>query len=124
MESVILLNSNENTRQVEEEEKSRFVRSIMDSLGLPVEEVWDENGELSVDSKIKLREILLAYEIQVIASADGELQIYHNNDGQEVLIGEWKKPQYVLKRDYTARDPRKKLYLEMKVNFWSIFENT
>lgn len=124
MESTILLNSNENTRQIEEEEKSRFVRDIMDSLGLPVEGLWDEEGNLSIESKIKLREILIAYNLQVIADPEGRLEIYHHDEGTDVLIGEWRKPQYFLKRDYSQKDPKKKLYLEMKVSYWSIFENT
>lgn len=120
MESVILLNSNENTRQVEEEESARFVRSIIDSMGLDVEGIWDNDENLSVENKIKLRRILSAYQIQIITYPDGVLQIYH----EDTVIGEWKKPQYVLKKDHSQKDPFKKLYLEMKVTYWSIFEST
>lgn len=125
MESVILLNSNENTQQVEEEERSRFVRGVLEALGLPVEDIWDNDGTLSFENRVRLRSIISAYNIQVITSLDGEVQIYHQkDDGEDELIGEWKKPSYVLKQDYKAKDPRKKLYLEMKTNFWTLFENT
>lgn len=120
MKNVILLNSNENTKQVEEEEKTRFVRSILESIGLPIEDIWDEDGQLSVENKIKLRSILSSYSVQVIENYDGELQIFADHQ----LIGEWKKCEYVLKKDLSEIDPSKKLYLEMHVNYWSVFENT
>lgn len=117
MKSTILLNSNENTRQVEEEEKTRFVRQILETLGLPIDEIWDESGVLSIENKIKLRSILSTYNIQVIDDSDGELQIYC--DGE--VIGKWGKCEYKLKRDYQQKDPAKKLYLEMITDTWSIF---
>ncbi len=117
----MLLSFNENTREVEEQEKSRFVRTVLDEMGVPTGDIWGPDGELTTENKIKLRAILLAYNIQVIATADGELQIYHySNDGEERIVGDWKKPQYILRKDHSARDPRKKLYLEMKLNFWFI----
>lgn len=120
MQGTILLNSNENTRKIEEEEKTRFVRSVLESLGLPIEGLWDENGELSLDNKMKLRELLAAFSIEIIDDFDGELRIYVERE----LVGEWKKCEYILKKDLTQIDPAKKFYLEMKVNYWSVFENT
>ena len=128
MKHVILLNSNENTRQVEDEEKTRFTREILENLGIPLDNIWDENGEMSVDSKIRFRSILSTYNIQVIDDHDGGLKIYvevENGDNKEhTLIGEWKKCTYVLKQDLKQIDPTKKLYLEMNIENWSIFENT
>lgn len=119
MKGIILLNSNENTKRIEEEEKSRFVREILLELGLPIEKIWEADDDLSIESRIKLRGMLLSYNIQIIDSLDGEIQIYHENE----LIGEWKKCQYVLKKDISQRDPLKKLYLEMHIDNWTIFEN-
>jgi len=50
---------------------------------------------------------------------DGGLKIYHEKD----IIGEWFKCEYILKKDIGEIDPRKKLFFEMKVNFWSVFED-
>ena len=109
MESLILLNSNENTKQVEDEEKSRFVRYMIESLGLPIDEIeWNDDGSISLEHRAKLKKILEVYEIQVINQVDGSIKVFHTNEGQTILIGEWKKPQYVLKRDYHAVDPKKK----------------
>src|SRR4051812_37270123 len=120
MKNVILLNSDENTKKVEEEEKTRFVRNILESVGLPIEGIWDEDEYLSIENKMKLRSILSTFDIQVIDNYDGELQIFADHQ----LIAEWKKSEYVLKKDLSQPDPRKKLYLEMHINYWSVFENT
>lgn len=129
MESIILLNSNENTRKVEDEEKSRFVRSILESIeGLPpeyLEDIWDEKGEVTLAGKIKLRQTLHTFDLEVIGAPGGDLQVYHvPPKGEHTLIGEWKKPFYVLKKDASQRDPAKRFYIEMRVNYWSAYENT
>jgi len=115
----VLLNYDENTRQVEEEEKSKFIKQILSQMGLPVEEFWTSDTALSAREKIKLREIISAYNIVIIDDLDGHMQIYVDND----LVAEWKKCTYTLKRDLRQIDPRKKLYMEMTVENWSVFED-
>ena len=118
MKGTILLNYNENTKQVEEEERYRFLRNLLEQMGLPIEEFWTTDGLLSVDQRIKLRGILTTYGIQVIDDLDGHMQIYVEGE----LTGEWHKCTYKLKKDLRELDPRKQLYLEMEVNCWSLFE--
>lgn len=120
MKATILLNHTENTREVENEEKSRFLRSILEETGVPVQEFWETDEILSVEQRIKLRNIFSIYDIQVIDDLDGRMQIYV---GKEV-IAEWHKPLYKLKRNLGELDPRKQLYLEMSVEYWSLFEET
>lgn len=122
MKGTILLNYDDNTKQVEEEEKSKFLRSLLEQMGVPVEEFWSTTTDkpLSVNQRIKLRSILTTYGIQVIDDLDGHLQIYVEGE----LVGEWFKCEYKLKKDLRQIDPRKQLYLEMLVNFWTIFEES
>lgn len=117
MKSTILLNSNENLKQVEEEEKARFVKNILEVMGVPIGDFWQEI-ELSVEDKIRLRGVLSAYSIKIIDESDGHLQFYV----EDQLVGEWNKPLYKWKRDLSEIDPNKKLYLEMYVDCWSIFD--
>lgn len=117
--SIILLNSNENTRKIEDEEKSRFIKGILNSMSVPLEGLWEDDIELSIENRIKLRNIFSNYNIKIIESPDGEVDIYVDND----LIAEWKKPRYVLKRDIVTRDPEKKLYLEMHISYNSVFDD-
>jgi hypothetical protein len=118
MQGTILLNYNENVKQVEEEEKTRFLRGLLEQMGVPVEEFWTTDTSLSIDQRIKLRNILATYGIQVIDDLDGHMQVYVDKE----LVGEWFKSTYKLKRDLRELDPKKQLYMEMTINFWTIFE--
>lgn len=118
MKGTILLNHTENTKKVEEEEKTRFLRSILEQMGVPIQEFWVTEDPLTVDQKIRLRGILVTYGIRIIDDLDGHMQIYVEGE----LVAEWHKCIYKLKRDLRELDPRKQLYLEMEINCWSLFE--
>jgi hypothetical protein len=118
MQGTILLDYNENTRQVEDEEKQRFLKSLLEEMGVPVQEIWADNALLSAEDKIKLRSFLNTYNVLVIDDFDGGLKIFVDNE----MIGEWKKCNYVLKKDLSQLDKKKRLYLEMQVDCWTIFE--
>lgn len=118
MQGTILLNYNENVKQIEEEEKLSFLRNLLEQMGVPVDNFWTISTGLSIDQRMKLRTILTTYGIQVIDDLDGHMQVYVERE----LVGEWFKSTYKLKRDLRELDPRKQLYMEMTINFWTIFE--
>lgn len=126
VEGTILLNYQEDTRQVEAEEKSRFLRGILEHCfqDIPemlqqVSEVWGETiGDLPVEQKIKLRNLLANNSLQVIDDLDGRLKIYLEND----LIGEWDKVKYCLRKDLQVKDPKKRIFLEMNIKCWTCFD--
>jgi hypothetical protein len=117
MRYTILLNKNEKTKEIEAQEQSRFVKSIFEALEIPVE--FNPDEPYSIDDRLRLRSSLNSYNINIIGDIDGGLKIFVKTD----LIAEWKKPHYVLKIDGSQIDPNKKLYLEMHINFWSVFES-
>lgn len=119
MKGTILLNYDDNTKQVEEEEKTRFLKTLFEQMGVPISDFWTSDDSLTVNQKIKLRGILTTYGIQVIDDLDGHMQVYVEGE----KIGEWNKCTYKLKRDLRQLDPRKQLYLEMEVDCWTIFED-
>ena len=118
MEGIILLNAHENTRQIEDEEKNRFVKTILETLGLPIDGIWDEQEQLSIEGKIKLRNILSSYGVNIIDDMEGGLQIFFERE----VVARWEKPTYTLKKDHSQIDPTKKLFLQMAIKNWSIFE--
>lgn len=124
MKATILLNHNDDTRKVEEEEKARFLRGILEQcfegtdVADQVMEIWNVDGPIPVEQKVKLRGILATYNIQAIDNQDGHLKVYLEKE----LIGEWYKSKYSLKRNYSAQDPKQRIYLEMHVECWSVFD--
>ena len=125
MIGTILLNYNENVRQVEEEEKSRFLKGFLEQCLADVPEmvdqiaaIWENDGPLPPIQKIKLRSILTTYGIQVIDEQDGTLVIYIENQ----KVGTFKKPTYKLKQDLTKLNRKERLYIEMTVECESMFE--
>lgn len=120
MQGTILLNYTDNTRQVEDEEKLRFLRGVLEQMGVPIEDFWSTDGPLSINQRIRLRGVLASYGVQVIDDLDGHMQVYVEGDP----VAEWFKCTYKLKRDLRELDPRKQLYLEMSINCWSLFEES
>ena len=120
MKGTILLNYDANVREESELERFRFLKDLLDQMGVPVLEFWNSDGLLSIDEKIKLRGIMSTYNIQVIDDLDGHMQVYV----EDQLVGEWHKCNYRLKRDLRQLDPRKQLFIEMEVNCWSLFEKS
>lgn len=118
MKGTILLNYDDNTQKVEDEEKTRFLKSLLEQMGVPIDDFWTADSLLSVNQKIKLRGILATYAIQVIDDLDGHMQVYVEGE----KVGEWNKCTYKLKKDLRELDPKKQLYLEMYVDCWTIFE--
>lgn len=118
MKETILLNHNANTVSIENEERTRFLFDILKKLNVPVDDFWNGNLSFSANEKIKLREILETYSIEVITNLEGHMQIFCNSE----LVAEWLIPRYVLKKDLRFTDPKKRLFLEMEVEYTSIFD--
>jgi hypothetical protein len=125
MIGTILLNYNENVRQVEEEEKSRFLKGFLEQcfedapeLAEQIASIWEVDGPLPAPQKIKLRSILTAHDIQVIDEQDGTLIIYIENQ----KVATFKKPTYKLRQDLSKLNRKERLYIEMTIECESLFE--
>ncbi|HMB99999.1 MAG TPA: hypothetical protein VKN14_03075 [Flavobacteriaceae bacterium] len=109
----------EDVKKVEEEEKNRFVREIIANIGIPLDAVWPEDAEITVNLKIELRKLCAQHDIVILDDGDRGIEIYW----EEGLIAKWYKPQYKLRVDNTKIEPSKKMFLEMTINFASVFED-
>lgn len=98
------------------QEKSKWVREILSKIGLPVEE-WSEN--LSMDDLRKIRAELKQLDLDIIDDSDSGIEIYFQGD----LIGEWRRPRYILVQNPRERDPRNRYNLQMHINCRSVFDN-
>lgn len=118
MTYTLLLDFNSDKTAVEGEEKAKFILSILEALDVEID-FWSPIEPLSIENKIKLRQILNDLGLIILENVDGSIEVYF----EQKLIGEWRQPFYVLKKDLTKIDPKKKLYLEMHVSFSSpLFE--
>ena len=119
MKQTILVNR-EDIRKVEAEEQYNFTMTVLDSLGIPLEECLPEGGfeEFTIEHKIKLRSLLDKFNVLVIDDRDGGIKIYV----EEQLVAEWKKCVWNLKYDLSAIDPSKRIYVEMHTEWWTVFD--
>ena len=121
MKTSILLNYNENFKKIEDEEKLVFLFDLLNKIGVPIDGIeLPENLSLSVENKIKLRSLLTTYGIHVIDNRDGSMQIFIDNQ----LVADWHKPIYKLKKDLSQLDRKKQLYVEMTIEYNSLFESS
>lgn len=112
----ILLDRNEDTRLAEAQEQARFIKTIFESLEIPID--YNPDEPLTVESKLALKEQLDKYRISVIDNLDGGIKIYVEKE----VVGEWHKSTYKLKEDTAQIDRKKRFYKEMEVWFEHIFE--
>ena len=107
----------EDAKAVEEEERNIFVKGVLEEVGVPLEDVWPDIL-LTVEEKIKLRNLLEKLNIEIIYDGDRGLEIYNN----DTKLGIWNKPKFILREDKKARNPNKRYFFEMITNTWSVFD--
>ena len=116
MERSIYLDK-EDAVTIEEEERNLFLRSILEEVGVPLEDVWPEI-ELTLEQKLKLRDLLSKLDLEIVEDGDRGYEIYHEDN----ILAIWYKPRFILRKDFGARTFAKKLYYEMVIKTWSVFE--
>jgi hypothetical protein len=116
MERSVYLNR-EDAKNIEDEERNIFVKGVLEEVGVPLKDVWPDIS-LTVEQKVQLRGLLAKLEIEIIEDGDRGTKIYHQN----TKLGEWFKPRFILREDKGARTLNKKLYYEMVIKTWSVFD--
>jgi hypothetical protein len=116
MEQTILLDYSENLSRVEAEEKELFLKNILELSGVPLD-FW--TTPLTTEARAGLRDVFLKYAIKVVDVEEGPLHIYL--DGNE--IGRFNAPRALIKRDI-SKEQSKQLFIEMRVETWSVFEQS
>jgi hypothetical protein len=108
----------EDAKKTEQEELQNFIHSVLSEINLPINNIWPEDGLLSVQQKIELKNLLAKVNINIINSDSDDTLIYVDKD----LIATWKKPRYILRTDISEINPAKKVFLEMIIEYESVFE--
>lgn len=107
----------EDCRAIEDEERDIFLRGILEQLGVPLDDVWPDVS-LTVEQKVKLRSLLAKLDLEIVYDGDRGYSIYH----QDTKLAEWFKPRVLLREDKKARSFGKKLYYEMVIETWSMYD--
>lgn len=113
---IILVNRHE-AREVEHEEKIKWLYSVLEQMGIPIDDWWPEESSMENIRKIKPK--LKKLGIDVIDDAQDGILIYLNDD----LIAEWKQPWYKLVEDPKEKDIKLRFYYEMHLRTRCIFED-
>lgn len=117
MQYTILLSKDADIFEVEEEEKLKFLRAILEMLEVDLN-FWKEDS-LNKESKLELREKLAQLSIMIENSPRGEMKIYH----ELKPIAIWYKPYYLFKKDNSQTEYSKRIWIEMSCSFDSIFND-
>ena len=104
MSQVILCNRGDE-HDIIEEERSIWIRDVLIAIGVDPEIIDD-------DDRLILKHYLDAHEIDVWQNLEDGSATIHRKDK---LIGEWKYPTLVLKKE-----ARNKWYYEIKLNEWAV----
>ena len=107
----------EDCRAIEDEERDIFLRGILEQLGVPLDDVWPDVS-LTVEQKVKLRSLLAKLDLEIVYDGDRGYSIYH----QDTKLAEWFKPRVLMREDKKARSFGKKLYYEMVIETWSMYD--
>lgn len=104
-----------------EEEKLQFIIFVLESMGLDLEGCFPDplnQKDITVEHRIKLKEILDKYNISILNNKDKTFDIYLEKD----KIASWLKHWVELKKDFSEIDPRRRIYVEIHLECWSVFE--
>jgi len=116
-----LFSDREDVFKVVEKVRFSWLRFILEQSGLDIEDCMPEDEDpekMTIAQKAKLRHILDKNKILILDDHDGGIRLYIDED----LIAEWKKPVCDLRHDNKQLDPRKKYYVGINIDYWSVFD--
>jgi hypothetical protein len=125
MKRSILLDR-EDINKVSLQEQLIWIIQTLQQIGIPEEELGpclpdqEAGEEETVQHRIALKELCQKWDLIMLRNVDGTADIYIKED----LVGHWAKPRWELRLDPSQKDPKKKMYAEMFINSWTIFEET
>ena len=114
----VILANREDLKNIEMEEQFNFVLNILKLIGIPLDDIVDDVKDFSAENKFKLREILEKFNVLVLDDRDGGIKIFVEKE----LIADWKKARFELCVDHSELDPRKKSFIKIYIEYWTIFE--
>ena len=111
-----------NCKQVANYLKYNWFKMTLEQMGLDLSECFPDNSDepedQTIEQKNKLRHLLKQNSIIVADSLDDEIEI--KIEGEVIAI--WAKPLFKLKEDLSQQNREDRLYVEVNVKYWSVFD--
>lgn len=104
-----------------EEEKLQFLVFVLDSMGVELDGCFPDPlnpANITADHRSKLAELLNKFAISIIDNKDKTFDIFLEKD----KIASWLKHWIELKKDFSEINPKRRIYVEIHLECWSIFE--
>lgn len=118
----IIFINREDYRNVISTQQYDFIVWVLETMLGPDElkESFPEEGfdAVTVQHRIQLRKLCDKFNISIVDDKNNGLKIYVD----KTLVGEWKKPWSIMKKDLEELDSSKCLFLEVHLDWWVIFE--
>lgn len=111
----------DNYKQVLHQVRFDWLCSVLSETGMNLDSCFPESGNIedqTIEQKAQLRSNLNDNDILIVDNSDDSLIIYI----QKQIIAEWKKPLYIRKEDIEERNPKKKFYIEINIEYDSVFD--
>jgi len=111
----------EDYRKIVKQLQFQWTKHVLVQTGMNLSSYFpdDDNPEsMTIEQKAQLRQTLRQNDILVLDDQDGGIKIYLD----KTIIAEWKKPRFDLHQDLSQIDPKKKLYININIDYWSVFD--
>ena len=113
-----VLADRDNCKQVADKLKYLWVKDVLSQTGMNLDNCFPEedSDDPTIEQRAQLRNNLEENDILIIDKKEF-LKIYI----QDQLIAEWIYPKFILKKSVGEINPKKKLYVEINLEYWSVF---
>lgn len=104
-----------------EEERLQFLVFVLDAMGIDLEGCFPDPldpKQITVENRTKLSEVLNKFNVSVIDFKDRTFDLYLDKE----KIASWGKHWVELKKDFSEIDPKRRIYVNIHLDCWSVFE--
>lgn len=112
----------DNYKEVFNQVKFDWVCNVLSQTGMNLDNCFPESGnyeDQTIQQKAQLRNNLNDNNILIIDNNDDSLIIYIQNE----IIASWDKPLYIRREDAEERNPKRKYYIEINIECYSVFDD-
>jgi hypothetical protein len=106
-----------------EEERLQFLVFVLDSMGLDLGGCFPDPlnpKNIKVEHREKFSEVLDKFNISVLDYKDKTFDVFLEKD----KIASWGKHWVELKKDLSEVDPKRRIYITIHLECWSVFEQS